>query len=87
MKLSLDPFDSLENKEKFMQIAEYAGTFVARYVYTLTQNGMPAEAMAGVVSTIGPAIISQLLINHEAVRKTQQLQILQEYDPGDTLPN
>lgn len=77
----LDPMNSSDDKQRFMQIAEVAALFVAKYLYTLECNGVSQNVLAAISVNLTSAVISQLLVDPEAARIAQYQRFLQEWEP------
>ena len=77
----IDPFKSKEEEKRFYLVAEVAAEFVAKYLYTLQQNGVPEEILVPISVNLTTAVISQLLVDPEAARIQQYQRFLQQWEP------
>ena len=83
----IDPFKSKDSLEYFNKVAQVAGIFVAKYLYTLSTNGVSQEVLTHVAVNLTSAVISQLLQDPLVERIRREQQALEELDPADLLPN
>ena len=84
----IDPLKNKEDEAKMYLIAEMAGKFVAKFIYTARINGVPEVMLPIIANTLSQNIIGTLWADPTSLRTVpDQKSQLEEFDPTGLVPN
>lgn len=82
----IKPLTSKADQERFMNVAEVAAKFVAKYLYELRANGVRDEVLPTIAVSLSHSVISHLLADIPTSDKVTDRAGLEEWDTSGQIP-